>query len=396
MGYAHIIREDPVRRGLLYLGTENALYVSFDDGEQWQPLQLNLPHAPVYGMVIQEQFNDLVISTYGRGIFILDDLSPLQKLTPTVTASNATLFQPRAAYRFRDVQLNYTMSDDPTAGENPRYGADINYWLKAAPRSAPTIAISDSAGKTVRTIEGTSGAGINRVYWDLRNEPSKQPRLRTKPLWDEVFELGADGTRDAPGFGAISVQLAPGRYTVKLSVDGQSYSQPLEVRKDPHETISDAEMKAGIARLITMQGELNSAADAVNSMESIRVQLQALRTQLANDRANGDVRVRGDSLEQRVTALEGQIINLQETGRGQDGVRYGSQAAGQINYLAGEVAASDFAPTAQQRAVHTVLSATVKKNRADLDRFIQIDLAAFNALLRSKGMKEIVVSAIVF
>ncbi len=396
MGYAHIIREDPIRRGLLYLGTENALYVSFDDGERWQPLQMNLPHAPVYGMVVQEQFNDLVISTYGRGIFILDDLSPLQKLTPAAVASNVTLFQPRAAYRFRDVQMNYSMSDDPTAGQNPQYGADINYWLKSAPRAAPTIAISDAAGKTVRTFEGTSSTGINRVYWDLRNEASKTPRLRTKPLWDDVFELGADGTRDAPGFNAVSVQLAPGRYTVKLSVDGQTYTQPLDVLKDPHETIADVEMKAGIEQLMTMQADLNTAADAVNSMESVRVQLQALRAQLANDRANADLRVRGDSLDEKVSALEGQIINLQETGRGQDGVRYPSQAAGQIGYLAGEVSTSDFAPTAQQREVRTVLSTEVKANRAALDQFIQKDLAAFNAMLKAKGMKEILVSAIVF
>ena len=248
----------------------------------------------------------------------------------------------------------------------------------------------------MRTITGTRNAGINRVYWDLRNEPSKSPRLRTKPLWDEVFELDADGTRDAPGFGSMSVQLAPGRYTVKLNVDGQSYSQPLEVLKDPHETISDVEMKAGIEQLLTMQADLAVASDAVNSMESLRVQMQALSRQLANDRANADVRVRDDSLEQRVIALEGQLINLQETGRGQDGVRYPSQAAGQIGYLAGEVSTSDYAPTAQQREVRTVLSTQVKANRASLDQFIQKDLAAFNALLRSKGMKEIVVSPIVF
>ena len=207
LSYAHIIREDPVRRGLLYLGTENALYVSFNDGEQWQPLQLNLPHAPVYGMVIQEHFNDLVISTYGRGIWILDDLSPLQKLTPETAAANATLFAPRAAYRFEDYNGNVSSSDDPTAGQNPPYGADINYWLKAAPAAAPTLTIQDAAGKTVRTLQGTRFAGLNRVTWDLRNEATKPARMRTKPLYDEPFELDSNGTRDAPGFGPISVLM---------------------------------------------------------------------------------------------------------------------------------------------------------------------------------------------
>ena len=119
MSYAHIIREDPVRRGLLYLGTEGGLYVSFDDGDHWQPMQLGMPHAPVYGLVIQEHFNDLVVATYGRGFYILDDLSPLQKLTPEVTASAATLFAPRAAYRFRDIEANVSPNDDPTAGHEP-------------------------------------------------------------------------------------------------------------------------------------------------------------------------------------------------------------------------------------------------------------------------------------
>ena len=90
-----------MRRGLLYLGTENAIYVSFDDGENWQPLQNNLPHAPVYGIAVQEHFNDLVIATYGRGFWILDDITPLQQLTPQVLASDAHLFPPRPAYRFR-------------------------------------------------------------------------------------------------------------------------------------------------------------------------------------------------------------------------------------------------------------------------------------------------------
>src|ERR671936_1109475 len=119
LSYANVIREDPKRRGLLYLGMENALYVSFDDGDHWQRMNNNLPPAPVYGLVIQEPFNDLVIATYGRGFWILDALSPLQNLTPSVVAADAHLFTPRVAYRWRSVEGNYGMTDDPTAGQNP-------------------------------------------------------------------------------------------------------------------------------------------------------------------------------------------------------------------------------------------------------------------------------------
>ena len=101
--YVHVIREDPVRPGMLYLGTENSLYASFNDGSDWIPLQTNLPHAPVHWLTIQEHFNDLVVGTYGRGFWILDDLTPLQQLTPEVAAADAHLFEPRRAYRFRPI-----------------------------------------------------------------------------------------------------------------------------------------------------------------------------------------------------------------------------------------------------------------------------------------------------
>ena len=141
MGYAHIIREDPVRKGLLYLGTENAIYVSFDDGDHWQSLNLNLPAAPVYGMTIEPRFNDLVIATYGRGFWILDDITPLQKLSAEIAAKPSHLFAVPAAYRFQAPETNVTMQDDMTAGQNPSYGAAISYWLKAAPAAAPELKI---------------------------------------------------------------------------------------------------------------------------------------------------------------------------------------------------------------------------------------------------------------
>ena len=398
LSYAHIIREDPVRRGLLYLGTENALYVSFDDGERWQPLQMNLPHAPVYGMVIQEHFNDLVIATYGRGFWILDDLSPLQKLTPEVMASNAHLFEPRAAYRFRDIAGNYSQSDDPTAGANPPYGADINYWLKSAPATAPTITIADAAGKTIRTFAGTRQAGFNRVYWDLRNEASKAPRMRTKPLYDEPFELAADGTRDAPGFGAISVLMPPGRYTVKLTVDAQSFSAPLEVRKDPNSTVSEVEMRAAVDLQVTMQADLTATADMLNTMETVRAQIGTLNTQIMNDRANADIRAGADSLERKFMALEGNIQDLRMTGQGQDAVRWPVRLGGQLNYVAGNVAASDFAPTAQQKGVHQQLQKQVRDNRAALELLLSRELKNFNDRLRARGLKplEVTLPPVVF
>ncbi|HXV86309.1 MAG TPA: hypothetical protein VD793_06405, partial [Gemmatimonadales bacterium] len=259
LSYTHVMREDPVRRGLLYAGTENALYVSFNDGELWQPLQLNLPHAPVYWMEIQEHFNDLVVATYGRGFYILDDLGAIQQLTPEVLASSAHLFRPRAAYRFRNIPGQASSStNDPTVGQNPEYGASINYWLKDVPQGEVRIAIQQSDGQTVRSLRGSRNAGINRIHWDLRNDPTREALMRVKPAYADWFEVPPEG-RSAPGLGQFSVLMPPGTYTVKLTVGGQEFSQPLEVRKDPNSGGSLEEVRTQVARLHDLQGDMNAA-----------------------------------------------------------------------------------------------------------------------------------------
>ena len=390
LSYAHIIREDPVRRGLLYLGTENALYVSFDDGDNWRPLQMNLPHAPVYGLVIQEQFNDLVIATYGRGFWIVDDLSPLQNLTPDVTASPAQLLKPRPTYRFVDIGGNYATTDDPTAGANPPYGAPINYWLKSAhPDSganAVSLAILDGTGKVIRTMRGTGKAGINRVYWNLRNDSSTVARLRTRPMYDAEFKMDKDSTRSAPGMSRMSVLMPPGLYTVKLTADGESYTLPLDVLKDPNDAVTDQDIAASTTMLLALQSDINAVADILGSVESMRLQLQRLS-------ATGNVRARSDALEKKLIAVEQDILDPRMTGRGQDEVRYPVKLGGQLNYLAGGVSASDFAPTAQQVEVKQILSKQLQVTRAALDKLIQTDLPAFNEMLRGRGMKLIEVPA---
>ena len=395
LSYAHIIREDPVRRGLLYLGTENALYVSFDDGANWAPLMSGLPPAPFYGLVIQEHFNDLVIGTYGRGFYILDDLSPLQKLTPDVIGSAAYLFPPRAAYRFINIPGNYASNDDPTVGTNPPGDAVFNYWLKGVPQSAPSIAILDAAGKTVRTLAGTRNAGLNRVWWNLNNEPTKTPRLRTKPMFNPEFTMDADGTRPAPGFGTFSVRVPPGRYTVKLTVDGKSFTQPLEVRRDPNSAATLADIKASTDLLFAMQANANTTADMLHTMEAVRSQVATLN---AVSTTPADVKSAGDSLDRKFVDVEQTIVDLRLTGRGQDEVRWPVQLGGQLSYLAGGIGSSGFAPTTQQRSVNEILVKQVRATRAALEQLMTKDLSAFNALLRSRGLKTIDVTlpAVVF
>ena len=385
MGYAHVVREDPVRRGLLYLGTESGLYVSFDDGESWQPLQSNLPHAPVYWLVVQEHFNDLVVSTYGRGFWILDDVTALQQLTADARAAVASLFKPRPAYRFRQITSPNAMTDDPTAGQNPPYGAAINYFLKTAPGGDVTVTIVDAGGQTVRTIQGTKTAGINRVWWDLRNEETKEARLRTAPTYAPEVRLGSDGWRAAPGVGRMSLLMPPGTYTVKLKVGGQEFTQPLVLRKDPNSGGSEEEIQAQYKAMLALQADLNAAADMVNQIESVRSQLQGLRAVLPPE-----VRAGADSLDRKFSDVETNLHEVRVTGRGQDNIRWPTRLAGQISYLAQGIASSDFAPTTQQLDVQQLLEGQLKSVRAQLDGLLNQDLAQFNARLKERNVGNVV------
>src|SRR5262249_5815842 len=161
--YAHCVREDPVRRGLLYLGVENGLYFSLDEGSHWTPLQAGLPHAPLHWITVQEHFNDLVVATYGRGFFLLDDITPLRQMTTDALNASAHLFTPRQTYRLRTITEPMMKPDDATEGVNAPEGAPITFSLKTAPpapkdgntkdtkdtkdtKSAIQIAIRDASG----------------------------------------------------------------------------------------------------------------------------------------------------------------------------------------------------------------------------------------------------------
>ena len=386
LSYAKVIQEDPVRRGLLYLGTENAIYVSFDDGAQWAPLQNDLPHAPVSGIVVQEHFSDLVISTYGRGFWIMDDITPLRQLTPEVLAANAHLFTVRPAYRFRPITATSSTYDDPTVGENPRYGAALNYHLKVPVAGKVTVSILDQKGELVRTLTGTNTAGINRVYWDLRYTPSTEVRLRTSPLYAAHIVPGPGG-RVAPGTGQLSILAPPGRYTVKLTVGNQEFTQPLEVRKDPNSGGVEDDIAAQTRVLLALRNDLNTAADAVHRIESVRVQLEGV-VKVVDD---AQARAAATQLQQRLMDLEMNLVDLRLTGQGQDGVRFASKLISKLNYLANGVGSSDFRPTAQHGEVQQILAEEVRTNVSALEALLAKDLAAFNEMLRGRGIPNILV-----
>jgi len=382
LSYGKVITEDPVRRGLLYLGTENAIYASFDSGDHWQPLQNDLPHAPVSGIVVQEHFNDLVISTYGRGFYILDDLAPIQQLTPEVMASASHLFTPRDAYRFRDITAPSTTYDDPTTGEDPRYGAYLDYWLEGPATSSPTVEILDASGRVVRTLRGTNKSGVNRVVWDLEDEPGTDARLLSPPRYAEYMEVPPDGRVAARG---MSILMPPGTYTVRLTVDGATQTQPLTVLKDPNSAGTESDIAQQITLLQKIRDDANRGAQEVNRVEALRVQLRTL----ARFTEDAEVKAASLALEKKLADTEMSLVDLRQTGEGQDGVRWGAKLLSKLGYLARGLAGGDFRPTDQQVEVQGLLKGRLDEQIGALQGIMTSDLAALNQMLRTKGLTVI-------
>jgi photosystem II stability/assembly factor-like uncharacterized protein len=424
LSYAHCIREDPVRKGLLYLGTENALYVSFDDGKNWQPLQSSLPHAPVYWIAVQERFHDLALATYGRGFWILDDLTPLQQLTQEVLSANAHLFAPRETYRFRPVSQPAAVSYDPTAGHNPPYGAAINFYLKSklGEKDKAKLTVSDASGKVVREVEcrapraegarpaagpgGPGGGGggeggpggrpceakpgINRYWWDLRFEQSTEIKLRNSPLYAPDVTVGPEGWRPAPSIGRLSLLAPPGTYTVTLTLGGEKFSQRLNVLKDPHSSGTEGDIQTQTKLLTALRDEMNTIAESVNQTESIRAQIANLEKVLGTDDASKTVRKAAEELADKLAENEGKVLQLKATGRGQDDVRWPPMLLQKISYLAGEVGSSDFPPTTQQVAVQEELKQQAEKYLQEYQQVVGKDVAAFNGMLKEKDIPNII------
>lgn len=386
---ARWIEEDPARKGLLYLGTEYALFVSFDDGTNWLSLNTNLPHSPVHGVVVQEHFNDLVVGTYGRGFWILDDITPLQQLTPEVLESSAHLFSLRPTYRFHTIEPPVIQQGDPSVGENPPYGASINYFLQNDGAAEVTIRIDDENGRTIRTLEGSRDSGINRIWWDLRYELTDEPRLRTSPLIAPWVELGPEGWRPLPqrGGGRTAIMARPGQYTVTLSVDGKKTSQDLLVMKDPHSTGSEEDILAQTRLLLAVRDDINSVVWMINQSESIRRQLYDLQDTLRDDGSAESITAAIMNFDREIIAVEENLYEMKSTGKGQDYTfREPGKLITRLLGFVGNVTSADFPPTTQMLEMHEEYRNLQEDNLARFKELLEKDLPALNSMLKEKNI----------
>jgi hypothetical protein len=274
LSYVRVIAEDPNAEGVLFAGTGNDLYYTIDDGASWTPLDTGLPHSPASWAVVQKNFHDLVVSTYGRGLYILDDITPLEQMAKHHSDAAAVLFEPRPTYRFTH------------GGE-----AMLNYSLKNKPKGEVELEILDSQGKLVRKLDTKGQPGMNRVRWDMRYEPPKLVALRTVApdnphIWNEPRFRDAE-SRPITHWGSKPAEVgpivAPGKYTVRLKVDGQSYTQPLTVVADPHSPGSESDIQQSVQTLLQISNDITQVSDMVNRIEWLRKQLEVLQTMLKKE-----------------------------------------------------------------------------------------------------------------
>ena len=388
LSFTRSIQEDPVREGLLFLGTENRVYVSFDDGDHWQALVNNLPPSPMYGIVVQQHFNDLVIGTYGRGFWIMDDLTPLQQLTDDVRTSSAYLFDPRDAYRFNSRTAPAAHTTDMSIGENPPNAAYINYWLGTEAAGSPvTIRVNDATGALIRTLTGTSIAGINRIFWDFQGEQSTPIRRRVPPLYADWVDYGPERVQIQNG---LAVRHPPGTYTVTLEVGDEAFTQELNVLQDPSSDGTMESIRAQLSLHEEIRNDYDAAADAINRIEWLRRQLYDLVDVLQDQGSAADLIESAGNLDDALITIEEDLMQLRTTGTGQDGVRYPAKVLGKLRHLSNSVNSADFSPTDQHGEVHLVLREILMNARAQLDDLVEDGLANFNRILAERGLNPLI------
>jgi photosystem II stability/assembly factor-like uncharacterized protein len=358
LSYTHVLREDPVRPGLLYAGTGNGLYVSFDDGASWHSLNLNLPHAPVHWLTIQEHFNDLVVATYGRGFWILDDISPLQQAGDGFVGDAAHLFVPRTAYRFLTKQSHVTPRNDAGAGENPPYGASFHYWIpEGAAGGTVSGKLLDADGDVVSELRDLgSDAGLNRAWWNLRMTSSRSPQLRTQPLEHAHAEFNEQGWRPLLEGDRVAPLVMPGIYTLQLTIGAKTFEQPLAVRQDPSAAGTLAELAEQTEFLLAIRDDVNATVDIIDAIEWLRKGIADVhqRTRQQHIELGDPLRGQLNTLDEALIEVEMGLYDLRMTGgmAFQDTLRWPRQLFAKLTSLAGYVQGTDFAPTAQQFEVY--------------------------------------------
>ena len=389
--YVHAVREDPKRKGLLYAGTETGVWVSFNDGANWQPLQLNLPTTPIHDLVIHD--DDLAVATHGRSFWVLDDISPLRQATASVAAEDAHLFTPRAAFRTRIGHFNPRRYP---VGENPPEGAILYYYLKEEPKEPAKLEFLDAQGKVTRSFPSgekkkeeapeewerdeevehiPAKAGLNRFAWNLRYEvPTKIPRA--------VYDAGDP----------IAPLVPPGTYQARLTVAGKSQTASFEVKMDPRVQTSAEDLRKQFDLMLKLRDRQDELNKTVLAIRDLRAQLQALEKRLGSgDDAKPIVSASAD-LRKKISAIEEELVQVNGKST-EDFANYPTKLESKLAYLQNVTDSADTAPTAAELAVFADLDQRLETQLAKWHDVLSKDLVALNDATRKNNVPLIAPSA---
>jgi hypothetical protein len=373
---------------MLFAGTGNALYYSMDDGENWKQLKDGLPPSPVSWIVVQKNYHDLVVSTYGRGFYILEDLTALEQ-PESGTEASVRFYAPRATYRLL------------------RSGrALLNYSLKEPAKDEIKLDILDSHDKVIREMKvGKGQAGLNRASWDLRYEKPHLVELRTTPpqnphIWEEPrFEKTQ--TRSITHWGLQPAEVgpiaAPGKYTARLTVDGQTYTQPLEILRPPASHGTDADLEASVRLQVKVRDDISTTADMVNQIEWMRKQLEDGRKPVASQSAKEALLKTMNAIDQKMQQVEYQLITRADA---LSDDKYFQTAYklymnfiwlnGEIGTGAGDVAGSaDYGPTETAIGLVLGLENQLHAVQAEFKNLMEKDVPAYNGSLAGTGLNPL-------
>jgi photosystem II stability/assembly factor-like uncharacterized protein len=372
----NVVREDPVRKGLLFAGTETSVYVSFDDGDHWQPLQLNLPHTSMRDLTIHG--DDLIVGTHGRSFWILDDITPLRQLNENVAKASAYLFAPQEALRVRwNKNPDTPLPPEVPAGKNPPDGAIIDYFLAKDAVGPVALEILDANERVLVRVYSSmdkpesleklaskhpipmywvreektvsTKAGMHRFVWNVR-WPAPKSLGHTFPISAIVH----DTPLEPQGAWAL-----PGRYTVKLVVDGASYTQPLVLEMDPRVKTPAAALAKQFAMQMGATAGMNESFEALAELKSTREQVKAAMAKVSSAEAKQKLA----EFDKKAAALEGAAVpgfsGVPPVGKQPENLSTLNQHFGRILAIAD---AADAAPTTQLEAVARELEAARLEN----------------------------------
>src|SRR5580704_6651076 len=312
--YARSVREDPKKEGLLYAGTERGVYVSFDDGAHWQPLQLNLPQSPIHDLVVKD--DDLVVATHGRSFWLLDDLTPLRQVNAQSANADFILYQPQTALR-----LHYPEEFDKRqpVGDNPPAGAMIDYYLKSVPKDEVTLDVLDANGKAVRHLSNKEKKdGEQPPEW-----PDRVERVKTIPANEGMnrfaWDLRYDDPVQIPGAfyastGPKGPLALPGDHQVKIMVAGKSQTVPLKLMIDPRSKGAEAALQKQSALAVQVNERNSQLHQAVNEIRDIKMQIKNLHTRFGDDQRLKPALSAADDLDKKIFEVEKELIQVNMKG----------------------------------------------------------------------------------